>query len=121
MHRGSAKSTILQLILRFYNAKGEQIFLDEIVIQILNPCWIHRVISIVQQEPIVFTMPIRDNILYDINDFVLMSEYGISNLDAALGNSRIDNGIQNCLQLVQASYFANLLQRNIQICIYDCW
>lgn len=112
-HSGSGKSTILQLILRFYDANGGQIFLDGIDIQDLDPRWIHRVISVVQQDTTLFSMSIRDNILYGLNDFVLKSQYGITHLDAANGDLRIENDIQNCLQLVQASDFVNQLPFNI--------
>lgn len=56
-------------------------------------------------------MLIRD--MHGLNDFVLKYKDGNPNLDAANGDLSIENGIQNCLQLVKASAFVNQLPLNI--------
>lgn len=63
-HSGSGKSTILQLLLRFYDVNSGQILLDGIDIKELDPRWLHRTIGIVQQDPQLFSMSIGENILY---------------------------------------------------------
>ncbi|KAK8875743.1 hypothetical protein M9Y10_005918 [Tritrichomonas musculus] len=66
-HSGSGKSTIVQLLLRFYDATSGKILLDGVDITELNPRWLHNVISVVQQDPVLFTMSVRDNITYGID------------------------------------------------------
>jgi ABC-type multidrug transport system fused ATPase/permease subunit len=65
-HSGSGKSTLVQLLLRFYDPDQGEILFDDVPIRYLNPRWIHQVIGVVQQDPQLFSMSIRDNISYAI-------------------------------------------------------
>ena len=73
-HSGSGKSTIVQLLLRFYDATSGKILLDGVDITELNPRWLHNVISVVQQDPVLFTMTVRENITYGIEKSDEVSE-----------------------------------------------
>lgn len=59
---GSGKSTIVGLVERFYDPVGGTILLDGHDISTLNLHWLRQQISLVQQEPILFSQTIRDNI-----------------------------------------------------------
>ena len=61
---GCGKSTILQLIQRFYDVDEGQILLDGIDIKKLKPSSIRSQISIVQQRPVIFSMSVKDNIRF---------------------------------------------------------
>uniref|UniRef100_V9IJM6 ATP-binding cassette sub-family B member 10 n=1 Tax=Apis cerana TaxID=7461 RepID=V9IJM6_APICE len=61
---GSGKSTIASLLLRFYDPNLGSILLDNYDLKFLNPAWVKSQISIVSQEPILFSGTIRENILY---------------------------------------------------------
>ena len=63
-HSGSGKSTIGQLILRFYDASKGQVLIDGHDIKEYSTKDLRKNISIVQQEPLLFNDSIRDNILY---------------------------------------------------------
>lgn len=63
-HSGSGKSTIVQLLLRFYDVNEGTILLDGVPIVNLDPHWVHRVIGVVQQDPLLFATTIRENIRY---------------------------------------------------------
>jgi ABC-type multidrug transport system fused ATPase/permease subunit len=63
-HSGSGKSTCVQLIERYYDISEGVILLDGKDIKTLDPHWLHQKISLVQQEPTLFLMSIRDNIKY---------------------------------------------------------
>jgi len=63
-HSGSGKSTIVQLLERFYDVTDGMILLDGKDIKELNPRWLHRKIGLVSQEPTLFQMSIEDNIKY---------------------------------------------------------
>jgi ABC-type multidrug transport system fused ATPase/permease subunit len=65
-HSGSGKSTLVQLILRFYDVDEGEVLFDDVPIRYLNPRWVHQVVGVVQQDPQLFSMSIRDNIGYAI-------------------------------------------------------
>jgi ATP-binding cassette, subfamily B (MDR/TAP), member 1 len=59
---GSGKSTVVGLIERWYDPVGGAIFLDGHDISTLNLRWLRQQISLVQQEPILFSETITTNI-----------------------------------------------------------
>lgn len=59
---GSGKSTILQLIQRFYDPSEGQITLDGHDLKNLNVKWLRQSIGVVNQQPVLFNMSIRENI-----------------------------------------------------------
>lgn len=65
---GSGKSTIVQLIQRFYDAKSGDIFLDGQPLKQLNVRWLRQQIGVVSQEPVLFNMTIRQNLLLGAED-----------------------------------------------------
>ncbi|KAI8344471.1 p-glycoprotein [Chlamydoabsidia padenii] len=60
---GSGKSSALQLLQRFYDPLDGQILLDGHDLRDLNVGWLHDNIGVVSQEPVLFNMTIRQNIL----------------------------------------------------------
>ncbi|OHT10682.1 ABC transporter B family member 27 [Tritrichomonas foetus] len=92
-HSGSGKSTILQLILRFYDVNAGQILLDGVDIKGIDPRWIHRTMSVVQQEPVLFSMSIRDNVIYGIEKQEEISE----------------DAIDRALEIANAAHFVSKL------------
>lgn len=61
---GSGKSTVASLLLRLYDPTRGSIHLDDHDLRSLDPAWVKSQISVVSQEPILFSGSIRDNILY---------------------------------------------------------
>lgn len=61
---GSGKSTVAALLLRLYDPTEGSILLDKHDLRLLDPMWVKSQISIVSQEPILFSSSIKDNILY---------------------------------------------------------
>lgn len=59
---GSGKSTIVGLVERFYDPVGGAVYLDGHDISTLNLHWLRQQISLVQQEPVLFSQTIRENI-----------------------------------------------------------
>ncbi|KAL7331771.1 hypothetical protein PS15p_203920 [Mucor circinelloides] len=64
---GSGKSTIIQLIQRFYDVSSGQVFLDGHNIKDLNVKWLRQQMGIVSQQPTLFNSTIRENILMGID------------------------------------------------------
>lgn len=61
---GSGKSTTVALIQRFYDPLSGSILLDGHDIRTLNIRWLRSLLGLVQQEPVLFNLSIRDNIAY---------------------------------------------------------
>ncbi|KHN13869.1 ABC transporter B family member 20 [Glycine soja] len=61
---GSGKSTIISLIERFYDPVAGQVFLDGRDLKEYNLRWLRSHLGLVQQEPIIFSTTIRENIIY---------------------------------------------------------
>ena len=59
---GSGKSTVVGLVERFYDPVGGAVFLDGHDVSTLNLRWLRQQISLVQQEPVLFSETITSNI-----------------------------------------------------------
>ncbi|CAG8779799.1 2740_t:CDS:2, partial [Gigaspora rosea] len=63
---GSGKSTIVSLLLRFYNIISGEILLDDKDISSLNLVWLRRQIGLVGQEPVLFNTTVAGNVAYGL-------------------------------------------------------
>jgi len=63
-HSGCGKSTITNLLLRFYNINKGKIEIDGVDICDYNIKALRRQIGYVMQEPVLFNTSIKENILY---------------------------------------------------------
>lgn len=64
---GSGKSTTVALLQRFYDPIKGKVLLDGHDIKVLNLRWLRSLMGLVQQEPVLFNLSIRDNIAYGDN------------------------------------------------------
>ncbi|KAI8150323.1 P-loop containing nucleoside triphosphate hydrolase protein [Fennellomyces sp. T-0311] len=60
---GSGKSTVVQLLQRFYDTLGGDVLIDGKSIKDYNVQWLRGQIGVVSQEPVLFNMTIRKNLL----------------------------------------------------------
>jgi ATP-binding cassette subfamily B protein/subfamily B ATP-binding cassette protein MsbA len=63
-HTGSGKSTLVKLLMRFYDAGAGQILIDGNPIQKLSLAYLREQIGLVSQEPFLFNGTVLENILY---------------------------------------------------------
>lgn len=63
---GSGKSTIVGLVERFYNPVGGHVCLDGHDVSTLNLRWLRQQISLVSQEPTLFSVTIYENIKHGL-------------------------------------------------------
>jgi ATP-binding cassette subfamily B (MDR/TAP) protein 1 len=61
---GCGKSTVIQLLQRFYDPLDGAVLIDGIDIKDLNIKWLRQHIGVVSQEPVLFAMSIADNIRF---------------------------------------------------------
>jgi len=65
---GSGKSTVVGLVLRYYDPSEGQILVDGVPLRDWNLTHLHRHMAVVSQEPLLFETTIRQNLLYGIPD-----------------------------------------------------
>ncbi|XP_057857177.2 ABC transporter B family member 19-like [Cryptomeria japonica] len=61
---GAGKSSIIALIERFYDPQHGEILIDGRDTKMYNLKWLRKYIGLVQQEPLLFSTSIKENILY---------------------------------------------------------
>jgi len=61
---GSGKSTIIQLLERFYDPQSGTITLDGVNLKDLNVRWLRQQLGLVSQEPVLFMGSVSENIRY---------------------------------------------------------
>nr|XP_021504022.1 multidrug resistance protein 1B isoform X2 [Meriones unguiculatus] len=71
---GCGKSTVVQLLERFYDPLAGTVFLDGKEINQLNVQWLRAHLGIVSQEPILFDCSIAENIAYGDNSRVVSQD-----------------------------------------------
>ncbi|KAF0561079.1 P-loop containing nucleoside triphosphate hydrolase protein [Gigaspora margarita] len=92
---GSGKSTIISLILRFYDPISGDIFLDGHNIKSLNLTWLRRQIGLVSQEPALFKTTIAENVSYGL----------VGSTYENLSNNKKREMIQNACKMANAHDF----------------
>ncbi len=68
---GAGKSSVFQILLRFYPTQGGQVLFDGVDVADVDPIDLRRHMSIVAQDPVIFSGTLADNIRYgrpDAND-----------------------------------------------------
>jgi ATP-binding cassette subfamily B protein len=81
---GSGKTSIVNLLLRYYDYQGGSIRLDGVELRDYPIAGLRRQIGIVEQEPFLFSTTIRDNIAYGVNRQVSDAEVESAAKAAAL-------------------------------------
>ncbi|KAI3985522.1 hypothetical protein MKX01_033836 [Papaver californicum] len=61
---GAGKSSVLALLLRFYDPQEGRVLIDGTNIRDFNLRWLRSQIGLVQQEPLLFSSSLRENICY---------------------------------------------------------
>jgi ATP-binding cassette, subfamily B (MDR/TAP), member 1 len=61
---GSGKSTVISLVERFYDPQAGEVLIDGVDIRGMKLGWMRGKIGLVNQEPVLFSTTIRENIAY---------------------------------------------------------
>ena len=65
---GCGKSTIFQLLMRFYDPDEGKITLDDVDLRELDLNWLRQSFGYVGQEPVLFAKSIKENLLIGKTD-----------------------------------------------------
>lgn len=79
---GAGKSTIVSLLQRFYDINEGSIRIDGHPLETLDLRWLRSKIGYVQQEPQLFGMTVRENMLYGVSRDVSQEELEAASKDA---------------------------------------
>lgn len=93
---GSGKSTVISLVMRFYDPSSGTVLIDGYDIRTLNLRSLRRKIGLVQQEPALFSTTIYENIKYgneDASEIELMKATKAANAHGFI--SRMPEGYQS--------------------------
>ena len=63
---GSGKSTIVSLVMRFYDPNSGSVTLDGNNVKTLNIKWLRSQIGLVSQEPTLFTTSVKENVAHGL-------------------------------------------------------
>ncbi len=115
---GSGKSTIVNLLCRFYEPKEGVIEIDGVNIQQRSLGWLHSNLGYVLQDPHLFIGTIKENIAYskpdaseqdiidaakivNAHDFIMKMEHGYDS-DVGEGGSRLSTGEKQLISFARA-------------------
>ena len=84
---GSGKTSLINLLMRFYNYKSGSISLDGMPLNKISRSWLRTNIGIVEQEPILFSRSVAENICYGTERTVTQSEIEAAAKAAAIHDS----------------------------------
>ena len=98
-HTGAGKSTILKLLLRYYEPNRGRILINGIDIQDLTLESVRNHLGFVSQDPFLFYGTIRDNVVY--------------------ARSASDEELQNALDLAGASEFVSQMENTVDTMVGD--
>ncbi|CAO2170253.1 unnamed protein product [Urochloa humidicola] len=91
---GSGKSTVISLVERFYDPQAGEVLIDGIDIRRMKLQWIRGKISLVSQEPVLFSTTIRENIAYGMENITLDEiKRAIELANAAKFIDKLPNGL----------------------------
>ncbi|CAF4340576.1 unnamed protein product [Rotaria socialis] len=68
---GSGKSTVIQLLERFYEPIKGHVSLDGVDIRQLNIQWLRSRLGLVSQEPVLFNLTVAENIAYGLENILI--------------------------------------------------
>ncbi|KAJ5144587.1 multidrug resistance protein 1 2 3 [Penicillium atrosanguineum] len=95
---GCGKSTMIALLERFYDPSTGSIKINSSALSILNPRLFRNIIALVQQEPNLFPVSIRDNVIF-----------GLDKNEITPGLQEIDDRIESALRAANAWSFVSSL------------
>ena len=95
---GSGKSTLINLIPRFYDVTDGEIIIDGVNVKDYNLHTLHNIVGYISQRAVIFTGSVRKNITFGDNDKKVTNEMVNEALEVAQASefvNKMDNGINS--------------------------
>lgn len=108
---GCGKSTITQLLERFYDVNSGEVLINGIKLDSLNLNWLRSKIGIVSQEPILFDRSIAENIAYGDNS----RNVSMNEIIEAAKNANIHDFIVSLPQVISLNLILILAKQSLKI------
>ena len=131
-HSGSGKTTISNLIQRFYDPKEGSITIDGVDLRDFNLVWLRRIIGFVAQEPTLYSTTIEDNVTYGVTEYTLedfQKVCELSNIDKFVSDKSLfpsgyktlvgEKGARVSGGQKQRIAIARALMKNSKILVFD--
>ena len=90
---GSGKSTLINLIPRFYDATDGEILVDGVNVKDYKLNKLHNIIGYISQKAFMFTGTIRSNVMFGTN-----------------GKDKTENDLENAIKVAQAEEFVSKME-----------
>jgi len=125
---GSGKTTVINLLERFYDPDAGSVLLDGNDLRLLSPDWLRRQIGLVMQDVFLIPGTIRDNIMLDqkredgeLVEILGRAQLGpfLASLPAGLDTRVGEGGMDLSAGQRQLLSFARVLARDPQILVLD--
>ena len=131
-YSGSGKTTISNLIQRFYDPNEGSITIDGIDLKDYDLSWIRRAIGFVAQEPTLYSTTIEDNVTYGVTEYT-MEEFNkvceLANIDKFVNDKSMfpagyktlvgEKGARVSGGQKQRIAIARALMKNSKILVFD--
>jgi len=95
---GGGKSTIISLLLRFYDVNDGHVKLDGVDLKEIDLKWLHNQIGYVAQDPILFSGTIEENIAYGLTGYsqdTLMRVVKMANAEFIFNTNLFPTGLKS--------------------------
>lgn len=103
---GCGKSTVVALLLRFYNVNSGKILIDGVDIKEYNLQDLRRVMGLVMQEPTLFNYTIQENILY-------------GNMNASNKEIYESAKVANALEFIESKQITNTFDDSAEVLLRE--
>uniref|UniRef100_A0A183CBX9 ABC transmembrane type-1 domain-containing protein n=1 Tax=Globodera pallida TaxID=36090 RepID=A0A183CBX9_GLOPA len=110
---GAGKSTVFSLLERFYQPTDGQILLDDIPIERWSHIYFHKKVSLVPQEPTLYSCSIRDNILYGCGNSLGNSDE--TTMEAVVSAAKLANIHDFVLEETERGYETECGEKGVQL------
>jgi len=95
---GGGKSTIISILLRFYDVNDGHVKLDGVDLREIDLKWLHNQIGYVAQDPVLFSGTIEENIAYGLTGYSqdnLMKVIKMANADFVFNTNLFPDGLKS--------------------------
>ena len=90
---GCGKSSIISLLMRFYDPVAGRVTIDGHNVARVDSSWLRQHVGLVQQEPVLFNLTIKENLLYGVqaSTSLTVSDFSDEDIERVCRNANAHN------------------------------